>query len=121
MYNYKVFKIYFGYSKSKINLKNGIQLFLKISSVNDCAHLQEDHNNFVDWSVTLCLKLNIKKFKSIVFTRNRSPTSFSHCVNGVSLFLTDADVCDIDFTSIPPLCPQAHINKVTCKVLDSIK
>jgi len=38
-----------------------IQLFLKMSYVYDCLHLQEDFNEMVLWTNKLGLSLNISK------------------------------------------------------------
>lgn len=51
-----------------------IKLFIKVNSVDDCLLLQDDLNSFVLWSETLGLSLDIKKCRSMVFTRRRFPT-----------------------------------------------
>lgn len=75
------------------------KLFLKISSINDCARLQENLINFVEWSATRGLKLSIKEFRSMIFAKSWSSISFSYCINDVGLFSINTNVYDLSFTS----------------------
>jgi Reverse transcriptase (RNA-dependent DNA polymerase) len=101
-----------------------MKLFIKVNSVDDCLLLQDDLNSFVLWSETLGLSLNIKKCRSMVFTKRRFPITFSYSINLINLLPIDTNVCDLGFTFTPSLCPRAHIYNVTCrafKVLGFIK
>lgn len=64
-----------------------MKLFLKISAITDCFYLQDDLDNFVAWSESLGLSLNINKCRFMTFTRRRTPISFSYTINGTNLFL----------------------------------
>jgi len=75
------------------------------------------HNNFVAWSESLGLTLNINKCKYMTFIRRRTPTSFPYTINGTDLCPIVNSVCDLGFTFTPFLCPRAHIDNITCKEL----
>jgi len=71
-----------------------IKLFLKVNSITDCHYLQDDLNNFVSWSESLGLKLNINKCRYMTFTRRCSPISFSYTINGTNLCPIVTSVCE---------------------------
>lgn len=95
-----------------------MELFLNISSVNECAYLQEDLKNFVDQSKTLGLKLNIKKCRPKAFNRSYSSTSFFLLyIRLLYAALAFSYFCDFGLTLTLSFCPQAHTDNVTYKVI----
>lgn len=94
---------------------NGMKIFLKINSVNDCLKLQGDLNSFYTWTDILGLTLNIKKFRSMILTKSQSLITFSYTLNGSKLLSLDSNISDIFFTFTPSLCYRAHIDLLTCK------
>ena len=103
---------------------NDMKLFLKVNYITDCLYLQNYLDNFITWSIPLCLTLNINKFKSVVLIHSRSLTSFFYSINGANLLPIDTNVCDLGFILTKSLCLQAHIDNITCnafKVLGFIK
>uniref|UniRef100_A0A2S2NAB7 Putative RNA-directed DNA polymerase n=1 Tax=Schizaphis graminum TaxID=13262 RepID=A0A2S2NAB7_SCHGA len=94
-----------------------MKFFLKIYSVDDCLKLQDDLNRFSAWAETLGHTLNVNKCRSMIFTRSRSPITYSYVLNGSCLISVDSSICDLGFTFTSSLSPRAHIDKITCKAL----
>jgi len=94
-----------------------MKIFLEINFINDCLKLQDDLNSFSAWAESLGLTLNIEKCRSMTFTRSRSPITHLYSLNGSNLIPADSSICDLGFTFTPSLCPRAHIDRVTRKVL----
>lgn len=94
-----------------------IKLFLKIDSLTDCMHLQEDLNRLVVWGDTIGLSLNVNKCKSMSFARCNFPYQFSYSIMGFILNSADTVTCDLGFILVPSLSPSTHIDHVTCKAI----
>lgn len=74
--------------------------------------LSEDLNNFV-------IESDIEKCRFTIFTRG-SPTYFFYCINCVSPCWYRCLWSWLYLNSIS-ICARAHIDKVTCKILDFIR
>ncbi|KAF0763694.1 putative RNA-directed DNA polymerase [Aphis craccivora] len=102
-----------------------MKLFMKISSITDCLNLQNGLNNFVAWSESLGLSLNISKCRYyMTFFRRRIPISFSYSINGTNLspIVTRpiAEYGSIVFDSqTPEACKQ--LERVQRKFLSFVK
>jgi len=94
-----------------------IKLFLKIDSLQDCIHLQEDLECMVSWATNLGLDLNLLKCHVMTFTRRRENINFIYSVNGISLITSGESVVDLGITFDRRLCFHLHIEKITCKAL----
>ena len=93
------------------------KLYYKVSSIEDCICLQSDLDSIVAWGDCLGLSFNVTKCKSMTFSRNRAPFSFSYSINGVVLVSIADNIRDLGFLFVPSLNPKAHIDYVTCKAL----
>lgn len=91
-----------------------MKIFLKINILGDCHKLQVELYNFVAWAATLNIKMNIKKCRSMTFSRSQSIIKFSYYINGLNLLPVESSICDPCFTFTLSLCPNAQINNATC-------
>ena len=97
-----------------------IKLFLRVDSLIDCTHLQEDLDRFVVWGNAIGLSLNVNKCKSMSFARCRSLRQFSYSIMGSVLNSVDTVTSDLGFIIVPSLSPAAHIDHITCKAFRTL-
>jgi len=96
---------------------NGIKLFLRISTTDDCKRLKFDLNAFARWAQGLGLLLSILKCHTMTFTRSNDPILFKYSINDIALKHSSDCIIDLGISFDRSLTFQPHIEKVTCKAL----
>jgi hypothetical protein len=94
-----------------------IKLFLHVGSIDDCLHLQNDLDRFVNGFKNIDLSLNVSKCKIFTYTRSRSPIIYSYNILGSEILHANESVIDLAFKLTNSLDSRPHIDLVCCKVL----
>jgi hypothetical protein len=94
-----------------------IKLVLRIGSIDDCLHLQNYLDRFVNWFKNIDLSLNVSKCKIFTYTRSHSPTIYSFNILGSEILCANESVIDLGFKLTSSLNPRPHIDMVCCKAL----
>lgn len=91
-----------------------LKIYRIISSLIDCAALQQDLDAVADWCSSNGMELNIKKCKTISFCRTTPLTSFDYSINGNSVDRVSS-IKDLGVTIDCKLNFSEHISTTTAK------
>ncbi|XP_044019201.1 uncharacterized protein LOC122859587 isoform X2 [Aphidius gifuensis] len=95
------------------------KLYLPISSLMDCHHLQYNLNKFANWCSTNSLSVNASKCYVMSYTRSKNPILFNYCINGCSLPRTDV-FTDLGITFDNKLLFNSQVEKVAKAALSAL-
>jgi hypothetical protein len=94
-----------------------IKLFLRVGSIDDCLHLQNDLDRFVNGFKNVDLSLNVSKCEMFTYTRSRSPIIYFYNILSFEILRANESVIDLGFKLTSSLDPRPHIDMVCCKTL----
>jgi hypothetical protein len=69
---------------------NNIHRFWVVRGFQDCLKIHSNLNRLSEWCGSYSLKLNVRKCKSITFSRLRHPVEFSYMLGGIVLDRVDS-------------------------------
>lgn len=91
-----------------------LKIYRIISSLIDCAALQQDIDNVANWCVTNGMEMNALKCKVISFAKTRTQLNYSYGVNGLKLDRVTS-INDLGVILNSKLCFNEHITAMTSK------
>jgi hypothetical protein len=100
-----------------LSFADDINIYLRVSTLDDSKKLQSDLNRFSNWFNTLGLTLNFPKCKIMTFTRSRSSLISQYFLNSKAVFRAVDCNTDLGFKLNSNLDPSNHIEHVCCKAL----
>ncbi|XP_053687174.1 uncharacterized protein LOC128736711 [Sabethes cyaneus] len=91
-----------------------MKIYRTISSLIDCAALQQDFDTVASWCVLNGMEMNGTKCKIISFTKAQTHLNYNYEVNGLSLDRVTS-INDLGVTMNSKLCFNEHITATTSK------
>ena len=96
-----------------------LKLYRRISSLSDCAKLQEDLNAISAWAKVNRFSINIAKTHSMTFSRRRQPIDFTYFLDNSPLSRHGL-VKDLGVLLDPKLDFSSHIDEIINKAYRSL-
>lgn len=96
-----------------------LKLYRRISSLSDCAKLQEDLNAISAWAKVNRFSINIAKTHSMTFSRRRQPIDFTYFLDNSPLSRHGL-VKDLGVLFDPKLDFSSHIDEIINKAYRSL-
>lgn len=91
-----------------------MKLFYRVKGEEDAALIQEDLNSFYRWLNDHKLTLNVKKCKSITFSKKKHVINFDYKINNEKLIKVE-QIRDLGVLFSSDLSFVSHINQITNK------
>lgn len=96
-----------------------LKLFLKVETLQDCLHLQQDINRVHEWSVANKLYFNINKCNIMSCSRALCPLQYGYTLDGEEILRVNS-VRDLGVTVSSDLTFRAHILAICKKAFQSL-
>lgn len=109
----------FKYSKVLL-FADDAKFFLKIHSIEDCRHLQEDLWNLEEYCASNGLLLNESKCKLIRFSKRKSNREFPYAFSSTNILEATNSIHDLGATLSSDLTFNYHINAIVSKSLRTL-
>lgn len=74
---------------------DGLKFFVKVNSITDCKHLNDDLNEIVLWASIVGMSLNIQKCHSKSFYRSLCPIVFDYEIDRSKLVMSISGILRI--------------------------